>query len=134
MSASKEISNRYLLGAIIGMVALSSFGGGLYGMIGAKDVPLEWLEGSLFRDYFIPSLILFLVVGGFSLFTSILVIRAHPFARKIAYLDGIIILLWIVSQVKIIGYISWMQPFIAIAGFTIFFLLRPPPKKISSNT
>lgn len=128
MSSSKKISNRDLLGAITGLVALTSFGGGLYGMAGAKGVPLEWLEFNLFQDYFIPSLILFIVIGGFSLITSIFVFRAHPYARRIAYLDGIIILIWIVFQIRIISYVSWMQPFIAIAGLSIIFLSRLIPK------
>ncbi|MEO9003812.1 MAG: hypothetical protein ABI288_03700 [Ginsengibacter sp.] len=133
MATSKEISNRSLLGTITGMVALSSSGGGIYGMVGAKDVPLVWLEDSLFPNYFVPSLILFIVVGGFSLVASIFVIREHPYARRIAYLDGIIILAWIVFQVKIIGYVSWMQPFIAIAGFSILFLSRWLPKAITNT-
>ena len=133
MSVSKEISNRYLLATILGVVALSSFGGGLYGMMRAKYIPLEWLEGSVFRDYFIPSLILFLIVGGLSLVAAIIVIRAHRMARRIAFIDGIVILIWIVFQMNIIGYVSWMQPFIAIAGFSILYLSRLPPKKITFN-
>lgn len=98
-------------------------------MAGAKDVPLEWLEGSAFPDYFIPSLILFLVVGGFSLVALILVFKAHPNARRIAIMDGIVILIWIVFQIKIIGYVSWMQPFIAATGLSIIYL-SPPDREL----
>lgn len=45
-------------------MALNAFGGGVYGMSGAQNVPREWLEGSPFDDYFVPALILFVGVGG----------------------------------------------------------------------
>ena len=55
---------RYTLGVLLAFGALNAFGGGYYGMQGAEGVPLEWLEGSPFKDYFLPGLILFAVVGG----------------------------------------------------------------------
>ena len=50
---------RRSLGTLLLLVALNAFGGGWYGMAGADAVPISWLEGSPFRDYFIPSMILF---------------------------------------------------------------------------
>ena len=42
---------RYTLGLLLLLVAINAFGGGYYGMAGAKDVPVEWLEGSPFHNY-----------------------------------------------------------------------------------
>ena len=56
-------ATRYSLGGLLAFGALNAFAGGYYGMSGAEDVPREWLEGSPFEDYFIPGLILFLVVA-----------------------------------------------------------------------
>ena len=65
------------LGILLLFLALNAFGGGYYGMAGAKDVPVEWLEGSPFNNYFLPALILFVIVGGSSLTASLLVFRKH---------------------------------------------------------
>ena len=40
------------LGNLLLFLALNAFGGGYYGMAGAKDVPVEWLEGSPFNNFF----------------------------------------------------------------------------------
>lgn len=118
----KEKLIRYTLGAILVLVAVNAFGGGYYGMAGAKDIPIEWLEGSPFNDYFIPSLFLFVVIGGLSLFSGIAVLKRFSVARKAAFSCGLIILLWIAIQIAIIGYVSWMQPTTTIAAILILFL------------
>jgi hypothetical protein len=52
------VSIRTLLGALLTVGALNAFAGGYYGLSGAEGVPREWLAGSPFRDYFVPSVIL----------------------------------------------------------------------------
>ena len=91
-------------------------------MSGAKGVPTEWLEGSPFSGYFIPSLILFLVVGGSYLFAAVAVFTRIVVARRAAFASGAIVLAWLVVQVAMIGYVSWMQPATAIAGFFVLIL------------
>lgn len=115
------------LAIISGFVGVSALGGGIYGMAGAKGTPLELLEGSIFSNYFIPSLVLFVVVGGFSIFAAIVAFKKHWNARRIAFMNGGIILIWIVFQLQIIGYESWLQPFIAIAGISILLLAANLP-------
>ena len=121
------------LAIISGFVGVSAIGGGIYGMLGAKGIPLELLEGSMFSNYFIPSLILFFVVGGFSFFAAVVVFKKHWNARRIGFMNGEIILIWIVFQLQIIGYESWLQPFIAIAGISILFLAGNMPKSIGTD-
>lgn len=116
------------LGILLLFLALNAFGGGYYGMAGAKDVPVEWLEGSPFNNYFLPALILFVIVGGSSLTASLLVFRKHKKARTASFISAAIVLGWIVIQVAIIGYVSWMQPAIAILGCLILLLTYKLPK------
>lgn len=118
----KERIIRLLLGTILLLVALGAFGGGYYGIAGAKDIPLEWLEGSPFSSYLIPSLFLFIFIGGFALFSAVLSFKADAKYRKFAFIFGILILLWIIMQVGIIGYVSGLQPAIAITGVVIILL------------
>jgi hypothetical protein len=110
---------RYALGLLLGFAALNAFGGGYYGMTGARGIPTEWLLGSPFDSYFIPSLFLFVVVGGSFLVAAIAVLARWSLAWVAAIAAGAIVLGWIAVQVSLIGYVSWMQPATAIAGVVI---------------
>lgn len=115
---TRRITNiiRYALAAILLVVALNAFGGGWYGLAGARDVPIELLEGSPFNNYFLPSLVLLLIVGGSSLTAALLIFNNHRLKIKSAFIAGIIMLLWIGVQLGYIGYVSWLQPAVASAG------------------
>jgi hypothetical protein len=118
---------RYLLGALLTFGAINAFAGGYYGLSGAKGVPLEWLAGSPFSDYFIPSLILFVVVGGVFSFAAIAVFMRSRLARVSAFVAGTVVLVWIGVQLAIIGYVSWMQPTTLLAGVFVLILARLLP-------
>ena len=98
-------------------------------MSGAKGVPVEWLQGSPFSDYTVPSLILFVIVGGSFLTAAIAVFARARIARASALIAGVIVLIWIAVQIAIIGYVSWMQPATTIGGVLILSLawLLPQP-------
>ena len=53
-------------------------------MAGADGVPVEWLDGTPFDDYFVPSLILFAIVGGTSLVGAVAVFTNTEAARRAA--------------------------------------------------
>lgn len=118
---------RYILGSLLAVVAVNAFGGGWYGLAGAQAVPVEWLVGSPFTDYFVPSLILFVVVGGAFLVAAIAVFAGLRAARLLAIAAGCIALGWIAVQVALIGLVSWLQPTIAIVGALVLLLARRLP-------
>jgi hypothetical protein len=130
MSLQNKI--RYGLGVLLAFVALNAFAGGYYGMSGAADVPREWLQGSPFKDYFIPGLFLFVVVGGSFLYASIAVLRRLPTARLVTVSAAIIVLAWLSVQIAIIGYVSWMQPATTSAAIMVLFLARFLPRQSDS--
>jgi hypothetical protein len=113
---------RYTLGSLLTFAGLNALGGGYYGMSGAEKVPLKWLEGSPFNNYFMPGLILFVVVGGSFLFASIAVFACFRFARFASFASVIVVFVWLAVQFTIIGYVSWMQPVTAIVALVILFL------------
>jgi hypothetical protein len=115
-------SARYLLGALLAFGALNAFAGGYYGLLGAAAVPTEWLEGSPFDDYLIPSVFLFVVVGGSFLVAAVLVFARSRMAPRAALAAGVIVLAWLAIQIAIIGYVSWMQPASAAGGVLVLFL------------
>jgi hypothetical protein len=110
---------RYALGGLLAFGALNAFAGGYYGMAGAEDVPKEWLEGSPFDDYFIPGLVLFVVVGGSFLAAAIAVFAKLHMAPTAAFAAGGIVLGWLAVETAIVGYVSWMQPATTIGGLLV---------------
>jgi hypothetical protein len=113
---------RYSLGGLLAFGALNAFAGGYYGMSGAEDVPREWLEGSPFDDYFIPGLVLFVVVGGSMLAAAIAVFADLRIARLAALGAGLVVLAWLAVETLIVGYVSWMQPATTIGALVILLL------------
>jgi hypothetical protein len=118
---------------VLAFGATNAFGGGVYGLTGAKNVPREWLEGSPFTDYFIPSLVLLVVVGGSFLLAAFAVFARWRRARLLSVGTGMLVLGWLAVQIGIIGYVSWMQPATAIAAVVIVALAsRRPGTGLSS--
>ena len=136
MRASTSV--RYVLGMLLAFGALNAFAGGYYGLSGAPGVPAEWLAGSPFEDYFIPSLILFVVVGGTLGFAALAVLAGFRVARRSAFIAGTTVLGWIMAQVAIIGYVSWMQPATFMGGLAVVALAwglvpvqTPEPERVN---
>ena len=92
-SQSQSSAVRYALGGLLAFGALNAFAGGYYGLSGAKGVPVEWLQGSPFNDYSVPSLILFIVVGGSFLIAAITVFARARIARASALAASAIVLI-----------------------------------------
>lgn len=120
---------RPMLGVLLAFGAINAFAGGYYGLSGAKGVPVEWLDGSPFANYFIPSLILLIVVGGSFMTAAVAVFARLRMARPAALAAAVIVTGWLGTQIAIIGYVSWMQPTTAVAAFAIFLLtwILPSP-------
>lgn len=121
--------SRTLLGALLAFGALNAFAGGYYGLSGAEGVPREWLAGSPFTDYFVPGLFLFVVVGGALALAAVMVFTRHRLATAAALAAATILLAWIVVQVAIIGYVSWMQPATFLAGLLMLVLIWLLPRR-----
>ncbi len=101
-------------------------------MAGAAGVPMAWLDGSPFTSYFVPSLVLFVLVGGATLAASVLVFTRSRYGRAGAIGAGLVMLGWIVVQLAIIGFVSWLQPAVAVVSLVVLALtpsaLPAPPE------
>jgi hypothetical protein len=113
---------RYALCGLLAFGALNAFAGGYYGLAGAKDVPLEWLEGTPFSSYVIPSLILFTVVGGALLAAALVVFTRMRRSAELALAAGVVVFVWLAAETAMIGYVSWMQPATAMGAALILVL------------
>ncbi len=122
---------RSLLVALLALVALNAFGGGIYGLAGAEGVPTAWLDGSPFASYLVPSAILLVVVGGAFVVATIAVVMRARHARSAALGAAVIALGWIAAQLAIIGYVSWLQPAVVAAALAV--VLLSPAASSSAN-
>ena len=113
---------QYLLGNLLAFMGINAFGGGIYGMMGAKDIPLEWLDGTPFHNFFIPSLILFLIVGGSFLLASIAVFIGHRYAVLVSIFSLLVVYIWLCVQILMIGSVSFLQPATACMASLILLL------------
>lgn len=102
-------------------------------------LPLDALEGSPFGSYLIPGIILFLFNGVFPFIVTIglIVTRwkglhflnpfpAHHWSWTGAIAAGIILLIWIITETAMLGYISFLQPLMAVWGIFILLLTAMP--------
>jgi hypothetical protein len=121
-AASMRPAIRYLLGSLLAFGALNAFGGGYYGLAGAEGVPREWLEGTAFMDYFYPSLILLVVVGGTCLLAATAVFARLRLDRVAAVAAAVVLLVWLEAEFLMLGYVSWMQPATAAGTFVLLVL------------
>lgn len=108
--------------------ALSGLAGGI-GLIfdptgNSLKIPQEWLLNSPFRDYLIPGIILFTVLGIFPAFVSVGLWKAKYWGWLGSLLLGVALLIWIIIEIKIIGYQSSppLQLIYGILGIVILVL------------
>ena len=94
----------------------------LYGLAGAPKVPREWLEGSPFDDYTVPSLILGLGVGSTSAAAALIAWRGENAAAPASVVTGGVLCGWIAAQVAIIGPRSGLQPLMGGVGISMIAL------------
>lgn len=94
--------------AMAGVLAVA----GCVGLLGGGiQFPAEWLVGTPFRDYTVPALILGIIVGGGALAAALVTALASREVGALATAAaGVVMLGWILGELALIGYVSWMQP------------------------
>lgn len=93
---------------------LSGLAGG-FGLISdptaaSLGMELSWLEGTPFRNFLIPGIILFLINGIGNTAAAILSIRKTRYFEITGIVLGVVMMIWIISQVAFIGYKNFLQP------------------------
>ena len=124
---------RPTLAILLALVALNALGGGLYALSGAREVPVEWLAGTPFESYFVPGLILLLLVGGSAGIAAWMILRRSRYARTASLAAGVVLLIWIVVQVRMIGYVSWLQPTVGLISMLVLGLTLALPRAPRTN-
>lgn len=83
-----------LVSALIGMVGLT-VGGGM-------GLPPEWLEGSVFRSYVWPGIILGLVVGGMQALALVAQFGRFALAWGMHAAAGLTMMIWIFVEIAVL--------------------------------
>jgi hypothetical protein len=110
--------SRWALGLLELATGLSAIGGAIYGLSGAKNWPLAWLQGSPFHSYLIPSLVLLVAVAGSAIVSLAALVFGYRRASDCAIGAGAILVGWIAVEVIIIPS-SWLQPSFFAVGIAM---------------
>ena len=90
------------------ILGVGAMGGGIALMAGPHGeilpLPVSALAGSFFEDYFVPGAILFSILGLGPLGAAAAAWRRWPVARYLALAVGGALLIWLVSEIAIVGY------------------------------
>jgi hypothetical protein len=92
-----------ILIALTGFLSLTGYAGGIGLLFKLNAPPVEQLGNSILKDFTVPGLALFLLVGGGALFAMILLIRRSKYGLLCANIAGIIILFFEFVEVLVIG-------------------------------
>jgi hypothetical protein len=117
---------RHLLGLIQAGVGLSAILGGarlVSDPTGASAaLPLDWLQGSPFSDYFIPGLLLLVAIGlGTSVAAGATWLGFHR-AGLLAMASGLVLVVFILTEVWMVGLRTFLQPLFLGLGLLILAL------------
>jgi hypothetical protein len=115
--------------ALEGAVGLAALSGGLTLMLSpdgsAAGLSLAALARSPFHSYFVPGLLLAIVIGGLNLAAAVLTVRHSALSRAASLVAGAAIVVFIAVEVGMIPG-GVLQLIIGAVGITITALAAPP--------
>jgi len=85
-------------------------------------MPLAVLAGTPFPDYRLPGLVLAGAVGGSTLAAAVMAALGSRRAANTALAAAALTLGWIAAQLALIGYVSPLQPLVALLGLALLWL------------
>ncbi len=93
---------RIILIVLLFFLALNAIGGGLLLIVEpsgeAIQIPVELLQGTPFKDYLIPGIILFFAIGILSLVSAVLTIRQKKYYQWFIILQGCVLIGWLTIE------------------------------------
>ena len=97
-----------LLAILLIFTGVASIISGIWLIIanGMPGFSISWLEGTVFKSYLIPGLILALVIGGVTILAGVLLIMRKNGAIEAAAASGFGLLIWLFTEMYILTAIS----------------------------
>jgi hypothetical protein len=112
---------RAILAIVAGIGAVAAIAGA-WGLIGGSIAFSPEIAGRIPFPMWVPGVILGLAIGGTMLLTCLSAALNTRFTAEVAILAGAVTLGWIVVQVAMIGYISFLQPAVFAHGLIVLAL------------
>lgn len=84
------------------------------------------LASTVFADYRLPGIALFLVVGVFGAVATVGLARRARWAWPVAVVYGLSVVGWITVQIGILGFVSALQPIVGLAALAVIVALAHP--------
>ena len=107
--------------ALLLFVGIAAVAGGLGVILDPSGeslgVSVDLLINSPFKNFLIPGIVLFTIIGLTSLLVSFLTFKQHLLSGGATIILGFIMIIWIVLQVYWIGWLTSLQPTFLIIGF-----------------
>lgn len=116
----------YLMGVLQAFIGLTAILGGfelVSDPSGAKSkLPLQWLSGSPFPDYFIPGVILLTVVGVGSTIAAAVTFFRSRYAGDVAVALATSLIIYMTVEIWFVGLRNLLQPSYFILGVIVIIL------------
>ena len=124
---SRHLARRVVARALTGALcfgAVSALAGALIAIPGhGGGFPLDALEDTPFTSFVIPGLILGVVVGGTQLTAAIAMVRRSPARLLLASIAGFGMLIWIFTELAMIGYSVLQTVYFALGTVELILVL-----------
>ncbi|MEJ2114441.1 MAG: hypothetical protein P8X62_12445 [Flavobacteriaceae bacterium] len=115
----------YFLGILQALIGLTAIAGGfrlISNPNGIPDFPIEWLSNSPFNNYFIPGLVLLIVIGLGNVLAGTVTFLRKRYSGSIAIVLGIFLILYMATEVWFVGLRNFLQPLYFILGVIVLIL------------
>jgi hypothetical protein len=115
----------YLLGVVQTFIGLTAIAGGfrlVSNPNGIPDFPIEWLNNSPFTNYFIPGLVLLIVIGFGNVLAGTVTFLRKRYSGSIAIVLGTFLILYMTIEVWFVGLRNFLQPLYFILGVIVLIL------------
>jgi hypothetical protein len=100
---SLRVVLRVTLIPLTAFLALSALAGGIGLLTGWNAPPVEYLGRSVFKDFTVPGVALFVLVGGAALLACVLLVRRSRWAGPVAAGAGLSIMFFEFVEILVIG-------------------------------
>ncbi len=105
-----------LTAAVSGIIMISRPDGSLL------ELPLLLLQGTPFKNYLVPGIVLAITVGGVNLFGAAYLVMRLPKQYNISMTGGAIVVVYVIMQYFFIQAFSWLQLVYIVAGVLIILI------------
>lgn len=114
----------YFLGSLQAFIGFTAVAGGfrlVSNPRGIPEFPIEWLGNSPFTNYFIPGLVLLIVIGFGNVLGGAITFLSKKYSGSIAILLGVFLILYMTIEVFFVGLRNYLQPLYFILGVIVLF-------------